>query len=85
MSAAAARPSFPAEADVSRLKTIEVVGSFDDFLRGLPSILEADSFRSVARGIASAIRSQRGVAGPDSYDGAGRPDVSSRQRLGGHP
>jgi hypothetical protein len=61
VSAAAARPSFPAEADVSRLKTIEVVGSFDDFLRGLPSILEADSFRSVARGIASAIRSQRGV------------------------
>ena len=38
-----------------------MVGSFDDFLRGLPSILEADSFRSVARGIASAIRSQRGV------------------------
>ena len=36
-------------------------GSFRDFLDGLPSILEADSFRAVARGVASAARSGRAV------------------------
>lgn len=71
MSDEAARPYFPAEDDVSRLKTIEEVGG--RVLRRLPTWPTVDSrgrfIRSVARGIASAIRSQRGVV----------------SLLGGHP
>jgi len=36
-------------------------GDFRSFLDGLPGILEADSFRTVARRVASAARDQRGV------------------------
>ena len=36
-------------------------GSFRDFLDSLPHILEADSFRSVARGLARAARAGKGV------------------------
>ena len=36
-------------------------GSFRDFLESLPHILEADSFRTVARGLAGATRKGKGV------------------------
>lgn len=36
-------------------------GDFRSFLDGLPGILEADSFRAVARRVATAARDQRGV------------------------
>ncbi len=69
----------PPEADVERLRTVEVTGrlnkvsasdfakepragrSFREFVDGLPNILQAESFRAVARRVASAIRSRRGV------------------------
>jgi hypothetical protein len=35
--------------------------TFKDFLEGLPSILEAESFRAVARGVARAVKAERGV------------------------
>jgi hypothetical protein len=72
-------PEQPPEADVERLRTVEVAGrlskvsvsdfavepragrSFRAFLDGLPSILQADSFRAVARRIASAIRAEKAV------------------------
>ena len=73
------RREFPREAEVERLRTVEVAGrmnkvstdafaatpgagrSFRDFLDGLPSILEAESFRSVATAVASAVQRERGV------------------------
>lgn len=73
------RREFPREAEVERLRTVEVTGrmnkvstdafaatpgagrSFRDFLDGLPSILEAESFRSVATAVASAVQRERGV------------------------
>lgn len=69
----------PAEAEVDRLRTVQIAGrlskvsasdfavepgagrSFRDFIDGLPSILQADSFRAVARRIATAIRTKRAV------------------------
>ena len=69
----------PREADVDRLRTVEVAGrlskvsasdfavepgagrSFRAFLDGLPSILQAESFRAVARRMASAIQSRKAV------------------------
>jgi len=39
----------------------EAAGSFSDFLNSLPGILEAESFRAVARGVAKAAESGRGV------------------------
>ncbi|MFH1762871.1 MAG: hypothetical protein ABIF09_01645 [Gemmatimonadota bacterium] len=39
----------------------EAEGSFRDFLASLPGILEAESFRSVARGVALAAQGGRGV------------------------
>jgi len=74
------RRETPLEADVERLRTVEVSGrlskvsasdfaaepsagqSFRAFLDGLPSILQATSFRAVARRIASAIRARKAVA-----------------------
>jgi hypothetical protein len=39
----------------------ETAGSFSDFLDSLPGILEAESFRAVARGVAHAAEAGRGV------------------------
>ncbi|HUF74766.1 MAG TPA: hypothetical protein VMM35_00745 [Longimicrobiales bacterium] len=79
MSPQEGRPEPPREADVERLRTVEVAGrlskvsasdfavepgagrSFRAFLDGLPSILQADSFRAVARSVASAIRAEKAV------------------------
>ena len=69
----------PPEADVERLRTVEVAGrlskvsasdfavepgagrSFRAFLDGLPSILQADALRAVARRMASAMRERKAV------------------------
>ncbi len=69
----------PPEADVDRLRTVDVRDrlnkvstedfaaepgagrSFRAFLDGLPSILQADAFRAVARRVASAARGGKGV------------------------
>ena len=69
----------PPEAEVERLRTVEVGGrlskvaasdfavepgagrSFRAFLDGLPSILQADSFRAVARRVADAMRAEKAV------------------------
>ena len=79
MSAAGTPGRPPEEADVARLRTVEIASrmnkvsagafaaepaagrSFRDFLDGLPSILEADSFRAIARGVADAVRARKGV------------------------
>jgi hypothetical protein len=73
------RPGPPQEADVERLRTVEVAGrlskvsasdfavdpraggTFREFLEGLPSILQADSLRAIARRVASAIRADKAV------------------------
>lgn len=79
MSPADGRSGLPPEADVARLRTVEVGNrlnkvSTDDlaaepaagktfraFLDGLPSILQADSFRTVARRVATAASGGKGV------------------------
>ena len=73
------RPAPPPEADLERIRTVEVGGrlskvsaadfalepgagrSFRAFLDGLPSILQADAFRAVARRVASAIQDGKGI------------------------
>ena len=79
MSSKGRRPGPPQEADVGRLRTVEVAGrlskvsasdfavdpraggTFREFLEGLPSILQADSLRAIARRVASAIRTEKAV------------------------
>jgi len=73
------RPGPPPEADVERLRTVEVADrlskvsasdfavepgagrSFRAFLDGLPSILQADALRAVARRMASAMQERKAV------------------------
>ncbi|MEX2049560.1 MAG: hypothetical protein WEB90_08285 [Gemmatimonadota bacterium] len=79
MTSKARRPGPHEEADVERLRTVEVAGrlnkvsasdfavepgagrTFRHFLDGLPSVLQADALRFVARRMASAIRSDKAV------------------------
>jgi hypothetical protein len=44
---------FPAEADIDRIRTVGVTGRMNK--------VSADSFRAVARGVAKAVRRERGV------------------------